>query len=920
MGLIDVASFKAIADRMASQYALLVALEEDISPEGIQAFGTTVFGDNNKNITFTAVDDGTQANGLIVTYNTTLSSSSPLTIVQTSSGITVTLATNGGGTTTTTASQLVTAFAAGYAQGQELMTAALASGSNGTGVLSAGFAILFGGTNGLYNNIITETNDSDVENDLTAEALNLDEQMTAARFASGITVLTGMITGLRSHMSNQAQAGLINGFCEDNDIRVHEYFDELYYLANSAHLTGNNVFKAVEQDIGVVTITNGDPSELVIRPMTGHAELTIDPTGTNNAIYFKHSTPGQTGNSWSLRYVNPGTPSASLSIEIQGSDITVHLATDGSSIVTTTAAQLLTAWAARSALDDIVATAVALDTGVLAAVAKTYFSNRAGYITVTSVESGTEGSEISVELLDPGGTSALSVTVTGKQISVSLETASGLLMSTAAEVAAAITADTDAAALVTAVAGGTTTALIGAYDETFLPGGRVATLSDSVPLGTGEGQAGEGNYAAANLVAVVHPASKAASLDLYPEDAFAFLVVDPPLGTNNVIRFTAVDPGITGNDITIEYEYLQQPSVTLDVTVTGSAIKITLETDAASDIASIASDIVTAVNADVQANLLVLAAAVGTDTGLLTGNYGPTNLSNTRTIVRYTALAEGIAGESIRVRYVDPAAINQAIDVTVSTNDITVSLATDASGDITSTPATIITAVNADVQANLLVLATLPTVSSPSDGKVAAIGYTPLDGGAGPTLRRTTTISLTLTRDDLVEVERQFLFNSGTADDTSVSIDGGVGSVTITPTATTNSTIIWTFNSYGAATNDFTIAYSDPGVPNSPLSLTSTFPDIVFSLATDQNGDICTTAYDLKDFAENEGSLSALTVQISPNDGAGYGRLAAVAETNFSGGTAIERYFECTEATIISGGEEGDEFVIQSLVERTISL
>jgi len=74
-------------------------------------------------------------------------------------------------------------------------------------------------------------------------------------------------------------------------------------------------------------------------------------------------------------------------------------------------------------------------------------------ITYTSLL-GLNGSTITVEHIDPGGTTALSVAVTGNAIVVTLGTDTGVITSTAAQVANLINRDTDAKALVVASVGG----------------------------------------------------------------------------------------------------------------------------------------------------------------------------------------------------------------------------------------------------------------------------------------------------------------------------------------------------------------------------------------------------------------------------------------------------------------------------------
>ena len=115
-------------------------------------------------------------------------------------------------------------------------------------------------------------------------------------------------------------------------------------------------------------------------------------------------------------------------------------------------------------------------------------------------------------------------------------------------------------------------------------------------------------------------------------------------------------------------------------------------------------------------------AAIGTAAALtlafVTANTG----------VTYTAVTAGTAGNQIRVRYVDPEAASAALAVSVAGKDITVTLATDLDGKLTSTASDVVTAINADANASALVTAALATGSSGA-GKLRAEGFNALTGG-----------------------------------------------------------------------------------------------------------------------------------------------------------------------------------------------
>lgn len=107
-----------------------------------------------------------------------------------------------------------------------------------------------------------------------------------------------------------------------------------------------------------------------------------------------------------------------------------------------------------------------------------------------------------------------------------------------------------------------------------------------------------------------------------------------------------------------------------------------------------------------------------------------TDLTGTNNDLLFQALLPGRLGNDVRVRYVDPAANNATISVSVSGRDITVNLATDGSGVITSTALNVGTAVAALPAAAALVTVTLKSGNDGS-GVVTAMAYTALAGGTG---------------------------------------------------------------------------------------------------------------------------------------------------------------------------------------------
>lgn len=112
-----------------------------------------------------------------------------------------------------------------------------------------------------------------------------------------------------------------------------------------------------------------------------------------------------------------------------------------------------------------------------------------------------------------------------------------------------------------------------------------------------------------------------------PQPDFASLTVDVP-GVNNTLVFTAVNPGMAGEDITIQY--IGGPFKPVRVAVKGKAIEIRYHmTGLHGDPDDTATTIKNAVNADGSASQLVVVTdgPVSDGSGTILTDFGPTNLA-----------------------------------------------------------------------------------------------------------------------------------------------------------------------------------------------------------------------------------------------------------------------------------------------------
>lgn len=148
-----------------------------------------------------------------------------------------------------------------------------------------------------------------------------------------------------------------------------------------------------------------------------------------------------------------------------------------------------------------------------------------------------------------------------------------------------------------------------------------------------------------------------------------------------------------------------------------------------------------------------------------------TSLTGTDNDLVFTAKRGGTWGNSIRVRYVDPAANDQTLSIQVDGYDITVNLATGPAGAITSDANTVAARIAADRYAGQLVDVE-SAASNNGTGIVTALSFTALTGGSyGVT-------SPAVTNGDATN-DHYLTDNEGTTELEVVSTDAGAQTVTI---------------------------------------------------------------------------------------------------------------------------------------------
>lgn len=149
-------------------------------------------------------------------------------------------------------------------------------------------------------------------------------------------------------------------------------------------------------------------------------------------------------------------------------------------------------------------------------------------------------------------------------------------------------------------------------------------------------------------------------------------------------------------------------------------------------------DAINTMFAEVYASFATIDARLSTGIVILSGAAAPddtvqatlsTTLTGNNNDLVFTAVPPGEDGNAITVAYVDPAANDAALSVTVLGNAVTFHLATGSGGAITSTGDDLKTALLASAAASLLVTAT-DKAANDGSGVVTALAATPLASGA----------------------------------------------------------------------------------------------------------------------------------------------------------------------------------------------
>lgn len=223
---------------------------------------------------------------------------------------------------------------------------------------------------------------------------------------------------------------------------------------------------------------------------------------------------------------------------------------------------------------------------------------------------------------------------------------------------------------------------------------------------------GQGNAALTFTAAAVSPA-RASRLTIGAGNAAVEIVADAA--------------GAAGNTIEVAFAGPDGNTQALSVSVAGRVITVSLATDGGGAITSTAAQVIAAINTDTEAGALVTAANGdgGDGTGTVAA-FAQAPLAGGAD-ARVTG---GAAGNAITLEIVRPNEASQALSITVDGNAITVSLATGANGEVSTSAHDLVTAWAANAAAPARALVSIAdTGTSDGSASLAPLARTPLAGG-----------------------------------------------------------------------------------------------------------------------------------------------------------------------------------------------
>jgi len=246
------------------------------------------------------------------------------------------------------------------------------------------------------------------------------------------------------------------------------------------------------------------------------------------------------------------------------------------------------------------------------------------------------------------------------------------------------------------------------------------------------------------------------------------------------------------------------------------------------------------------------------------------------------AASDGADGNEISVAFVDPGAADQSLSISVSANEVTVSLATDGAGNVTTTLSELVAALEANSQASSLIKVEIPDGVSGSQ-VVQSMSPTHLSNGTTATSRRY-----------VIEIT------------TAGSVGGPRAAERTTILSGANNDLLIQALEAGTAGNDIQVRFvaGASGAGSTTISLVGG-SQITVSLATDADGVITATAAQVRT-ALNLSAATLVSASLAPGTATGLGVVTEMSWATLEDGAEQARFkvYEYVSGVLTGGRDD----------------
>ena len=142
---------------------------------------------------------------------------------------------------------------------------------------------------GYYFDTVTATDDPDVEIPTEPVYEEVDDDLEPGFAAKYGTRLPGVIGGMDAHFvrrdanGNYLQVGGWDGYLYDNDVRVSQYFGELYFAVIGRYMHAVNVFSEGDDEFAELEVVSGPSVQFTDGINYGNGAVTNPADGSNFA-------------------------------------------------------------------------------------------------------------------------------------------------------------------------------------------------------------------------------------------------------------------------------------------------------------------------------------------------------------------------------------------------------------------------------------------------------------------------------------------------------------------------------------------------------------------------------------------------------------------------------------------------------------